>query len=615
MLSLFNRYIHVSKYARLVNGRRENWQQTVERHAEFYELPTELRSAIANMEVLPSMRGLMVAGEALLRENVSQYNCAYVAVDDVRVFDEILYVLLCGTGVGFSCERQVIANLPVVGEYHPRRQDYQFPGITPSEVVNGVIRVNDSKEGWASAFRHCVLAGYAGQTIKWDLSKIRPAGAPLKTFGGRASGPDPLQKLLAYTTKLLNEARGRRLNSLEVHDLVCSIADIVVVGGVRRAALLSLSNLSDDRMRHAKSGDWWRTNPQRALANNSVAYTETPGAGAFMREWLSLYDSKSGERGIINRVSLQKFRPGRRKNGEFGVNPCAEAVLNSGQFCNLTTVIARPEDSLPSLVEKITKAARLGAIQAKYTNFRYLRYHPWVSQTEAERLCGVSITGIQENEILRRADESDLAVLRRAAVKAAIDEAAKIGIELPAAVTCIKPEGTTSSLTDTAAGIHERFSDFYIRRVRQSNRDPLTEFMKEQGVPHEPDAMKPHDTTVFSFAIEAPTHPRHEGAIAQLERWLKFRKYYCEHTPSVTVTVKENEWPMVGGWVFHHFDQITGVSFLPSDDAIYQQMPYEAITKEQYLQFPQPNVQWEEFTEDRYLPTLELACSGNGCDI
>jgi ribonucleoside-diphosphate reductase alpha chain len=568
----------------------------------------------------------MTAGDALDRDNVAGFNCSYLAIDNVRSFDELMYILLCGTGVGFSVERQYIANLPTVSE------DFHDSDTT--------IVVADSKIGWAKAFRELVGLLYQGQIPKWDVSRVRAAGARLKTFGGRASGPEPLVDLFRFTIKTFQGAKGRKLNSLECHDLVCKIADIVVVGGVRRSALISLSNLTDDRMRHAKMGQWWEDNPQRALANNSICYTEKPDVRAFLQEWTALYESKSGERGIYNRVASQKIaeRNGRRdKSYDFGTNPCSEIILRNKQFCNLTEVVVRPEDTLDTLKEKVRIAAILGTLQATLTNFRYLSKE-WKKNTEEEALLGVSLTGIMDHKTLSgftRGFEEDgspittlqdwLSELKETAIETNREWAAQLGINPSTAITCVKPSGTVSQLVDSASGIHPRYAAHYIRTVRTDKKDPIYHFLKDKGVPVEDAIGKENSTAVFSFPMKAPTGGVMRDdmtALEQLELWKIYAEHWCEHKPSITVYVREEEWLDVGAWVWKHFDLLSGVSFLPHTDHIYKQAPYQEITEEEYeraLAAMPKEIDWsllsEYETTDMTTGSQELACVAGSCEI
>ena len=632
--SLYQEFIHKSRYARWLweENRRENWDETVARYFNFFdehvkemtgytitaEERKQLEEAVLNLDIMPSMRCLMTAGEALKRENVSGYNCSYVAVDSPRSFDEILYVLMNGTGVGFSVESKYVGQLPVI-------PDELFPTDT-------TILVADSKLGWAKALKELIHLLYAGQIPKWDLSKVRPAGAPLKVFGGRASGPAPLNDLFNFAVATFKKAAGRRLTTLECHDIVCKIAEIVVVGGVRRSALISLSDLSDDRMRHAKSGDWWKENVQRALANNSYVGKEKPEPGIFMREWLSLYESRSGERGIFSRTASKKQaeKYGRRDpDHDFGTNPCSEIILRSREFCNLTEVVVRGDDTPETLKHKVKLATILGTFQSTLTNFKYLS-KKWRENCEEERLLGVSLTGIMDNEFTNGKTieiklPDLLEGLREEAVKTNKLWAAKLGIPVSAAITCVKPSGTVSQLVDSASGIHARHSPYYIRTVRADKKDPLAVMMKEMGFPVEDDVTKPDHTYVFSFPQKSPEHAvfrKDMSAIEQLELWLTYQRHWCEHKPSITVSVKEEEWMSVGAWVYEHFDEMSGVSFLPFSDHVYKQAPYQDCTMEEYeaLAAKMPKiVNWMDLAkyekQDTTTGTQELACVAGGCEI
>ena len=626
----YQKFIHLSRYARWddTKGRRETWEETIDRLITFWrgkftkkQVPDnvleELRTAILNLEVMPSMRTLMTAGPALDRDNVAAFNCSYVAVDHQRVFDEILYVLMCGTGVGFSVEREYTRKLPEVAE-----EFYD---------TDTTITVADSKIGWAKSYRELVSLLYNGQIPKWDVSRVRPAGARLKTFGGRASGPGPLVDLFNFTVEIFKNAKGRRLTPLECHDIVCKIADVVVVGGVRRSALISLSNLTDERLRTAKSGAWYDDNPQRGLANNSVAYTEKPDMGIFMREWQSLFESKSGERGIFNREAAERLVPERRKESDYkdyGCNPCSEIVLRNKQFCNLTEVVARPDDTEETLQKKIRRATILGTLQASLTNFRYLS-SKWQVNTEEEALLGVSITGIMDCPALFADDsilEPMLNRLREKTIEVNKDWSKRIGINHAAAITCIKPSGTVSQLVDSASGIHPRYSPYYIRTVRADKKDPLAKMMVDMGFPVEDDVMKPDTGYVFSFPMKAPEHAVFRdqiAAIEQLKLWETYQLHYTEHKPSITVYYKENEFLEVGAWCYENFDILSGVSFLPHSDHIYPQAPYQEIDKKTYEEMNSKmpkDVDWNKLgeyeTEDSTESYKELACSaGGGCEL
>jgi ribonucleoside-diphosphate reductase alpha chain len=633
--TLYQNIIHRSRYARFLpkENRRENWNETVTRLIEYYKkkapqasevLETKVKPAILGLAIMPSMRAMMTAGEACDRDNIAAYNCSYLAVNNKRAFSEALYILMNGTGVGFSCERQEVANLPTIPEQ--------------MKNVDDTIVVGDSKLGWAKAFKKLMSSLYDGDIPQIDYSRIRPAGARLKTFGGRASGPEPLRKLFDFTINIFKSATGRKLHSLEVHDIMCMIGEIVVVGGVRRSALISLSNLSDRRMRECKSGAWWNDASWRSLANNSAVYTEKPDSETFMEEWLSLVKSKSGERGIFNREASQKqaFRWGRRsKTANYGTNPCSEIILQDKQFCNLTELVVRSNDTFEDLLQKVELATILGTVQSMFTDFQFLS-EDWKKNTEAERLLGVSLTGIMDHPVLNgttdetlfgfpKLDETLQQLRDRARV---VNEywAAELGIPSSASITCVKPSGTVSQLVDSASGIHARHNPYYIRRIRMDKKDPLYAYLKDKGVPCEDEAFRPESTAVFSFAMKAP-----DGAVCrtdmtaleQLELWLTYQRHWCEHKPSVTISVKDSEWVEVGAWVYKHFDEMSGVSFLPFSDHTYQQAPYEDITDLQYLALSNMNnhlnhdITWDDFveTEDNTEGAQQLACTAGSCEI
>ena len=637
----YQAFIHTSRYARWLEeeNRRETWAETVSRYMTNVVVKKtrdevvldEIEEAILGLEIMPSMRAMMTAGPALERDNTAGYNCSYLPVDDPKSFDEAMFILLCGTGVGFSVERQFVTKLPDVPE-----------SMFQSETT---IVVKDSKEGWAKALRQVIALLYSGEIPKWDTSLVRPAGAKLKTFGGRASGPAPLIDLFNFVVSVFVNAKGRKLSSIECHDIMCKIGEVVVVGGVRRSAMISLSNLSDDRMRYAKSGNWWENNPQRGLANNSVSYTEKPDAISFMREWMALVESGSGERGIFNRQASKKqaAKNGRRDaNFEFGTNPCSEIILRPYQFCNLTEVVVRATDTLEDLERKVKLATILGTIQSTYTHFPYLR-KIWQKNTEEERLLGVSLTGIMDNKALSGGIDNDAAMawsfsgdeeytlaktlehLKNVAVNTNAEWAERLGIPVAAAITCVKPSGTVSQLVDSASGIHARHSEYYIRTVRGDNKDPLTQFMKDQGIPSEPDVMKPTQTTVFSFPMKAPegaTVTADLSAIDQLNMWLIYQRHWCEHKPSVTINVRKDEWFEVGAFVYSHFDEMSGVSFLPYNEHTYQQAPYQEIGRSQYeelLGLMPKSIDWAKLSsyesEDNTSGSQTLACSGDSCEI
>lgn len=632
--SSYQEFIHLSRYSRWLpeKKRRETWDETIKRYFDFFqehlketcnytlkpELREELETAVLNLRVMPSMRCLMTAGEALKRENIAGYNCSYVAISRVQAFDEILYVLMNGTGVGFSVERQYISQLPLVAEeFHS---------------TDTVINVSDSKLGWAKAYKELLGLLWIGQIPKWDLSKVRPSGAPLKTFGGRASGPEPLDNLMKFTINIFKGAAGRRLSSIECHDIVCKIAEVVVVGGVRRSALISLSNLSDDRMRHAKSGQWWNDNPQRALANNSACYTEKPDMGIFMDEWKALYESKSGERGIFNRQSANKQveRTGRRvvEGYEFGTNPCSEIILRDREFCNLSEVVVRANDTEESLLEKVRLATILGTFQSTLVNFKYVS-SMWRKNCEEERLLGVSLTGIMDSRITNGKNNKDLAKflekLKMESVEINKKFAKEIGINQSTSVTCVKPSGTVSQLVDAASGIHARHNPYYIRTVRGDKKDPLTKLMMEMGFPVEDDEMNPSHTAVFSFPMKVDRGAVFRtdlSAIEQLDLWKVYQEHWCEHKPSVTISVKESEWMEVGSWAYANFDQMSGVSFLPFSEHTYRQAPYQDCDREQYeklLKEMPKDVDWSQLSKyeqvDTTVASQELACTAGSCEI
>ena len=621
----YQQFIHKSRYARWLpeQGRRETWAETVQRYVDFWDNRGQitkadgekLYKAIYNLDVMPSMRCLMTAGEALDKDNVAGFNCSYLHIDHPKSFDEMMYVLMCGTGVGFSVERQFIEKLPAVAEsFHE----------TDSTIV-----VADSKIGWASAFRELIAMLYAGKVPKWDMHKVRPAGARLKTFGGRASGSQPLEDLFIFCVGIFQKAKGRRLTSIECHDICCKIAEVVVVGGVRRSALISLSNLSDPRMAKAKSGDWWRNEGQRALANNSVSYTEKPDFESYLAEMHTMYDSKAGERGIFSRVAAQKVaaRNGRRDpEHSFGTNPCSEIILRSNQFCNLSEIVIRADDDLVSLKKKVEVASIIGSLQATLTDFRYLR-NIWKRNTEEEALLGVSLTGICDHYLLGK-DSPDLekwlTEMRDVAVKTNKEWAEKLGINQSTAITCVKPSGTVSQLVDSASGIHPRFSKHYIRRVRSDKKDPLAQYMTAAGFPVEDDVMS-KSSLVFSFPIKSPegsTTVKQVGAMEQLKLWKKYQDYWCEHKPSITVYYTDDEFLQVSQWIWENFDTVSGISLLPVSDHVYQQAPYEDITAEKYeelLAAMPVDVNWDDLEhfekEDTTTGSQELACTGGACEI
>lgn len=680
--SVYQSIIHLSRYSRYQEDvkRRETWEETVNRLCRYLQLKAgpvvdgvidELEEAILNLEVMPSMRLLMSAGVACDRDNVAAYNCSFremngsgeklhVLTDEMKeagletpvaicisspiCFDEVMYILLCGTGVGFSCERQVIANLPTVGHKLPRNiyehNDKNFPGVPSDELstydrTTNQILVADSKYGWASALRILIVELYNGtQNITWDLSKVRAAGTPLKTFGGRASGPEPLNDLFTYIVNVFGGANLRKLTSIEVHGIVCKIAQVVVVGGVRRSALISLSNLSDDRMRHAKSGSWWENNPEYALANNSIAYTEKPDLETYMREMTALIESKSGERGIYNKKAAkdQAAKWNRRSNEiEYGTNPCSEIILRDKQFCNLTEIVVRSEDDFESLKRKVELATILGTIQSTLTDFKYLSSE-WKKNTEEERLLGVSLTGIMDNATMNGSEMAFgnhrlpklLVQLKDYAREINERWAELLGIPSSAAITCVKPSGTVSQLVNSASGIHARHNPYYIRRIRMDKKDPMYVFLKDKGMVVEDDVRASDTTAVFSFPFKSPEGAvcrTDRTAIEQLELWLVYQRHWCEHKPSVTISVKDEEWPDVIAWVWKYFDELSGVSFLPFSDHTYVQAPYEDCTRQEYeamLSLIPTTVDFTQMVEERDVTegSQTLACTAaGGCEI
>ena len=629
-------FIHLSRYSRWLpdEGRREQWDETVDRLIGFFDrhlsenyegfkfekYKKEIRKNVLDLSVMPSMRALMTAGPALERDGVAGYNCSYLHINKPRCFDEMMYILMCGTGVGFSVERNFVENLPTISE--------EFADSDTTIVVA------DSKIGWAKAYRELISLLIGGQVPKWDLSKIRPSGARLKTFGGRASGPKPLDELFRFTVDTFKKAAGRKLTSIECHDVCCKIAEIVVVGGVRRSALISLSDLTDDRMRHAKDGQWWSTEPQRALANNSACYKSKPEIGTFMDEWVSLYRSKSGERGLFNRDAakkqVEKIGDDRRdSNYDFGTNPCSEIILRDKEFCNLSEVVVRADDTVETLKEKVRLATIIGTLQSTLTNFRYIS-SDWRKNCEEERLLGVSLTGIMDSKLTngdgKQEDlENLLKELRQVAVNTNKKISKELGINQSAAITCVKPSGTVSQLVDAASGIHSRHSQYYIRTVRADNKDPLCDFMKSKGFKAEPCVMKGDKVTVFSFPIKSPDGAitrEDKTAIEQLELWLTYQRCWCEHKPSVTISVREHEWLDVGAWVYNHFDEVSGISFLPYSEHSYKQAPYQECDEETYrelLSETPTDIDWSQLQEfeddDQTSGSQTLACSGDSCEV
>jgi ribonucleoside-triphosphate reductase len=623
-MDAYQQYIHKSRYARYLpeEKRRESWEETVLRYLDFWVAQRKLTEKeakdlfkpIHDMEVMPSMRALMTAGEALSRDNVAGFNCAYLPIDHPKAFDEMMYVLMCGTGVGFSVERQYIQKLPEVAE--------------ELHATDTVIHVSDSKIGWAKAYRELIAMLFTGQIPKWDVSGVRAAGEPLKTFGGRASGPEPLVDLFQFTVEIFRGSIGRKLNSVECHDICCKIAQVVVVGGVRRSALISLSNLTDDRIRRAKSGQWWVDNPQRGLANNSACYTEKPDFEAFLNEWQSLYESRSGERGVFSRVASQRQAAKNERRDatvDFGTNPCSEIILRPYQFCNLSEVVVRPEDTLKTLKKKVRVAAILGTLQATLTDFRYLR-KIWQDNTKEEALLGVSLTGIMDHPVMSGRTESEnlkewLTELKEEAIRTNVKWSTMLKINASTAITAVKPSGTVSQLVDSASGIHPRYSEQYIRRVRADSRDPLCGVLEAAGVPVEDDVMSP-TTKVFSFPVKSPKNAivaTDMGAMEQLRLWETYQDYWCEHKPSMTCYYRDDEFLEVGQWLYNNFDKVSGISFLPYAEHSYQQAPYEPVDKETYdslvASFPK-SIEWNvSEASDMTEGSQQLACTGNSCEI
>ena len=619
-MDIYQSVIASSRYARYIPelSRRETWEETVDRMVTYLQSKTpgldkefkEIKQAVLNLEIMPSMRLMMSAGEACERDNIAAYNCSYLAINSKRAFSECLYILMNGTGVGFSCERQEIAKLPAI----PKELD----------EVNDVIVVADSKLGWAKAFKKLLSSLWEGDIPKIDYSHVRPAGARLKTFGGRASGPEPLERLFKFVIDEFKIGAGRKLNSLEVHDIICMIGEIVVVGGVRRSALISLSNLTDKRMREAKMGAWYNDFSHRGLANNSVAYTEKPDMETFMEEWVSLVKSKSGERGIFNRIAAQKqaAKQGRDPNLSYGTNPCSEIILRDKQFCNLTEVVVRQDDTEESLKNKVRLATILGTLQSNLTHFQFLSAE-WVKNTSEERLLGVSLTGIMDAKITSNPDPKLLERLRDYARRTNHKYADQLDIPRSRSITCVKPSGTVSQLCDSASGIHARHNNQYIRTIRMDKKDSITQFLIDQGVQVEDEQFRPDTTAVFSFPIKAPKGAITRNdmtALEQLENWLVYQRHWCEHKPSVTISVKDDEWMDVGAWVWRYFDEISGISFLPYSDHSYVQAPYQDATKEEYdalYKITPKEIDWTKFIEkdDNTIGAQTLACVAGVCEL
>lgn len=629
----YRSFIAASRYSRWLDdeGRRETWTETVTRTTDFFVNHTnknykgaipkafwkEANEAISNHEVMPSMRILMTAGKALERENVAGYNCSFIAVDDTRAFDEALYILMNGVGLGFSVEAQHVNMLPFVNEHF--------------ESTSTTIVVADSKAGWARGLRELIAMLYAGQIPAIDVSNVRSAGERLKTFGGRASGPQPLVDLFGYCIETFKGAAGRKLTPVEAHGIMCKIAEVVVVGGVRRSALISLSDLNDYEMAHAKTGAWWVDHQEYALANNSAVFYKEPSTGELLKFWADLYESKSGERGIINMEGLRNRTdaPRRDLSKIQGLNPCGEILLRSKQFCNLTEVIVRPEDTLEDLQRKIRIATTIGTVQSSLTDFKYLR-KVWKDNCNEERLLGVSLTGQMDHPVLNGRQGYDvletwLQSMKQAAIDTNAEIADAMGIPRSTAITTGKPSGTVSQLTDSASGMHKRYRRFYIRTVRGDNKDPITQFMKDIGIPNEPDVTKPDTTTVFSFYIKSPDEAltqEDSTAIEDLNTWLAYKKFWTEHNPSVTISVREHEWIEVVNWIKQNWEWVGGISFLPYSDHTYRQAPYQEITEAEYYlgvaDMP-TNIDWSLLSayelEDTTTGTQTLSCTSGSCEV
>lgn len=629
----YQNLIHVTRYSRWSDEamRRETWDETTKRCVNFWlarglinnTIYNELYDSIYGLQVMPSMRCMMTAGEALARDNVAGYNCAFLSISDVASFAEMMYILMCGTGVGFSVERQYTNKLPEL----------------PSELHNSrtTIVVGDDRIAWARGFQMLLNCLYLGEIPQWDLSELRPAGSRLKTFGGRSSGPGPLEDLFKFTTSVFRRAVDddrRRLTSVECHDICCKIGEVVVSGGVRRSALISLSNLSDDRMRMAKSGNWYDATPWRALANNSATYTERPDSSIFIDEWRSLIQSKSGERGIYNVRAAQRqaARSGRRRTDfHFGTNPCSEIILRDMQFCNLSEIVARPADSLDNLLDKARLATIIGTLQSTLTDFRFLRTD-WKRNCEEERLLGVSLTGITDHPVLNGGNGTAvladwLEEIKDVCIATNREWADSLGINRSTAITCVKPSGTVSQLVNSASGIHTRYARYYIRRVTLDTKDPVCQMLKDSGFPGKP-ASSQHDRSwLFEFPMKSPDTclTRHDlSALEQLELWMVYQEHWCEHKPSCTIYVKDSEWMDVGAWVYRNFDKISGLSFLPSIDGetIYAGVtPYEEIDEQTYEQLKAvlPKIDWSLLlkyeTTDETTSSRELACTAQSCEI
>lgn len=624
-LTPFQSFIFISRYSRWLpsHNRRESWDECVDRWWNYFtdKVPTlaerpDVKEAILNLEVLPSMRSLMTAGIALDHDNTCLYNCSYLPIESVDSFAELFVILMNGTGTGYSVERQYTDKLPTVANKIVKNFDK-------------VIVVEDSKEGWGNALKTLFNDLYSGKHPKWDLSKVRPSGARLKTFGGRASGPAPLDNLFKFLVKVFYNAQGRKLSALECHDTCCAIANAVIVGGVRRSAMISLSDLGDREIAMCKSGAWWEQAGFRSYANNSAVYRGKPPMGQFLEEWTSLYNSHSGERGMINRRALQEqaVKWGREKNCEYGTNPCAEIILKPFEFCNLSTVVVRTDDTAASLKKKVELATIIGTVQSTFVKFPYLRPE-WKKNCEEERLLGVSMTGIFDNKLTSGLEGKPKLVrllenLRDHATATNLKWAEKLGINPSKSITCVKPEGTTSCLVDSASGLHPRYADYYFRRIRLDKKDPLYNLMKDQGVPCEDDVINPTSTAVFTFAMKAPrgtVTTEDLRALDHLDLWKTYQEHYCHHKPSVTVNYKDSEFLEVGNWLWENFDMATGIAFLPGgDNHTYAQAPFEQIDSATYAAHPKVKVNFNDLmkyeSEDNTEVGKEFACSAGGCQI
>lgn len=620
-------FIFYQMYSRWIDklGRRETWIETVDRFMDFMKANMgdklsiqeyrDIRLGILNQDICPSMRLFWSAGEPCRKSNVWAYNCSYIAPTKLQDFGEIMYILMCGAGLGFAVESENVQQLPQIKK--------QIGGKLKTHVVK------DSKEGWADAFVLALNTWFSGKDIEFDYSKVRPAGARLKTAGGRASGPQPLINLMNFTKEKILAKQGRRLSNIDVHDIVCQIGLIVVAGGVRRSALISLSELEDVEMRDAKKGQFYLTQPQRSMSNNSAIYDDKPTAEQFLDEWTALIKSKSGERGIYNRGSLAKQVPPRRwetlKNQpQPGLNPCGEINLRSKQFCNLTSIVVRGNDTEESLRRKMELATILGTYQATLTNFGYLS-KDWKKNCEEECLLGVSITGYYDSELVR--NDQVLQMLRDVGVETNKKYAERFGINQSAAITCVKPHGNSSQMLDTASGMHPRYAPYYIRRVRVSRTDPMLKLAKDQGVPHFPEVGQTEDnatTFVLEFPVKSPTNSVFKKEVSALElikEWKRLKQNFTEHNPSVTISVGEDEWIKISNFIYENWDCVGGLSFLPRSNHVYKLSPYQEIDRDEYekrikvlgkLDFAKL-AYYEQ--QDNTIGAKELACVSGGCEI